>query len=44
VTTILALLRAVHRRHPRVALWMTVTVTSIEVAATWHDARLLKTR
>jgi hypothetical protein len=42
--TILALLRAVHRRHRRVALWMTITVTSIEVAATWHNARLLNTR
>ena len=44
MATEIALLRAVHRRHPRVALWMTVTVTSIEVAATWHNARLLNTR
>jgi len=40
----IALLRALHRRHPRVALWMAVSITSIEVAATWHNARLLNTR
>ena len=40
----IALLRALHRRHPRVALWMTVSITSLEVAATWHNARLLNTR
>ena len=40
----IALLRAVHRRHPRVALWITISITSVEVAATWHNARLLNTR
>lgn len=37
-----AVFGALHRRHPRLAFWMTVGVTSLEAAVTWRNARLLR--